>query len=85
VRLRGKVYELSASFASLLASVGLGNAGLSFHCLRHTFVSQQAESGTPQAVAMELTGHDSKQMNEHYTSVELSAMRAAVAKIPRLI
>jgi len=63
---------------------GLGSAqnGVSFHCLRHTAVTLLKEAGIPGAVVMELVGHDSKQMSEHYTHVGNEALKKATDAIP---
>src|SRR6516162_6323688 len=51
---------------------------LSFHCLRHTAVTLLKDACIPEAVVMELVGHDSKEMSKHYTHVGQDALvRAA--------
>jgi len=42
---------------------------LSFHCLRHTAVTLLKDAGIPEAVVMELVGHDSAQMSARCTHV----------------
>ena len=64
--------------------VGSGTGGLSFHCLRHTAVTLMKEAGIPEAVVMELVGHDSEQMSQHYTHVGAEALRKAAAALPKL-
>lgn len=59
-------------------------SSLSFHCLRHTAVSLLKDAGVPAAVVMELVGHDSVQMSEHYTHVGREALASAAMKMPRL-
>ena len=50
-----------------------------FHSLRHTYVSLQAESGTPQAVVQAIVGHGSPAMTSHYTHIgEEAAKQAAL-------
>ena len=44
------------------------NGDLSFHSLRHTAVTLLKEAGIPQAVVMELVGHDNEEMSQHYTA-----------------
>ena len=56
----------------------------SFHSLRHTAVTLLKEAGIPEAVVMELIGHDSKQMSAHYTSVGEPALEKAVAALPEV-
>ena len=58
--------------------------GLSFHALRHTAVSLLRDAGTPEAVVMELVGHDSKAMSAHYTHVGIEALAKAVAALPEI-
>lgn len=58
---------------------------LSFHSLRHTFVSMLKITGSGQAIARELAGHSSDAMSDHYTSVPLDALRKAVKKLPEVI
>lgn len=58
---------------------------LSFHSLRHTAVTMLKEAGIPAAVVMELIGHDSAQMSEHYTHVGQEAMRKAADAMPVLM
>jgi integrase len=64
--------------------IGSSQAGLSFHCLRHTAVSLLKEAGIPAATVMELVGHDSAQMSEHYTHVGRESMIKAAESFPEL-
>jgi integrase len=57
---------------------------LSFHSLRHGFVSCLANAGIPEEIRMALTGHTSREMGQHYTHRELALYRDAVAVLPRL-
>lgn len=57
---------------------------LSFHCLRHTAVTLLKEAGTPDAVVMEMIGHSSQQMSQHYTHVGKEALVKAAAALPNL-
>ncbi|MGB8355157.1 MAG: tyrosine-type recombinase/integrase [Chthoniobacteraceae bacterium] len=61
---------------------GSSTGGLSFHCLRHTAVSLMKDAGIPAAAVMELVGHDSEQMNEHYTHVGKEALEKATGSLP---
>jgi integrase len=58
--------------------------GLSFHALRHTAVSLLKDAGIPEAVVMELVGHESEAMSAHYTHVGTEALAKAVAALPRI-
>lgn len=59
-------------------------AQLSFHCLRHTAVTFLKEAGIPAAVVMELVGHDSLEMSDHYTHVGREALQKAADALPDL-
>jgi site-specific recombinase XerD len=50
--------------------------------LRHAAVSLLKDSGIPEAVVMELVGHNSKAMSAHYTHVGTEALEKAVAALP---
>jgi integrase len=58
--------------------------GLSFHAMRHTAVSLLRDAGIPEAVVMELVGHDSEAMSAHYTHVGIEALAKAVAALPEI-
>jgi integrase len=58
--------------------------GLSIHALRHTAVSLLKDAGIPEAVVMELVGHESKAMSAHYTHVGNEALAKAVAALPEI-
>ena len=58
--------------------------GLGFHALRHTAVSLLKDAGIPEAVVMELVGHDSEAMSAHYTHVGTEALAKAVAALPEI-
>lgn len=55
---------------------------VSFHCLRHTFVSLLKVSGGSQAVAKELAGHSSDAVSDLYTHVPEEALTKAIEKLP---
>jgi integrase len=63
---------------------GRSQSSLSFHSLRHGFVSAMANAGVAQELRQKLTGHASAEMNAIYTHHELEPLRAAVAAIPSL-
>jgi integrase len=69
-------------------STGKGRNGrrtsndLTFHSLRHTAVSLMKNAGIPEGVVMELIGHESKAMSDHYTHVGDEALQKAVAALP---
>jgi integrase len=57
---------------------------LSFHSLRHTAVSLLKDAGVPEAVVMEMVGHDSEQMSAHYTHVGREALEKAAEALPEI-
>jgi integrase len=63
---------------------GRSQSSLSFHSLRHGFVSAMANAGVSQEIRQKLTGHASPQMNAQYTHHELEALRTAVSVIPSI-
>jgi integrase len=58
--------------------------GISFHSLRHSFVSILKASGSTQGVARSLAGHSSDAMSDHYTSIPLETLKEAVARLPEV-
>lgn len=70
-------------FAEVLARAGVvAQAGerISFHCLRHTFVTRLAEAGVAQDVRMRLAGHTNAATSNLYTH-DLAASRDAIARL----
>jgi integrase len=59
--------------------------GLSFHCLRHTATSLLKTAGVSDAVARELTGHDSPAISAAYTNIDMEAKRRAVDRLPDVV
>lgn len=55
---------------------------ISFHSLRHTTTSLLKNAGVSPAITEEFVGHDSAEMNRHYTHIELDAMRRAAETLP---
>lgn len=72
-------------------SRGIGRSGkrtvtpISFHCLRHSFVSMLKLSGSGQAVAKELAGHGSDLISDAYTHVPEAVLIDAVNKLPAIM
>lgn len=56
-----------------------------YHSLRHSLVSILANSGTAQALTMELVGHGSPQIHRIYTHGDQSALNKAVNSMPSLL
>jgi integrase len=57
---------------------------VSFHCLRHTFVSLLKISGATQATAKELAGHSSDAMSDLYTHVPEAELNRAIKQLPTI-
>jgi integrase len=55
--------------------------GFRFHDLRHTAVTELAETGAADATLQALAGHLSHKMLEHYSHIRMEAKRAAVDQI----
>jgi integrase len=55
---------------------------LSFHSLRHTYVSQLANAGVAPDVRQLLTGHSDDKTHAVYTHTQLETLRQAVGKLP---
>jgi integrase len=57
---------------------------ISFHCLRHTFVSLLKISGASQSTAKELAGHSSDAMSDLYTHVDEATLTQAIKQLPKV-
>lgn len=57
---------------------------ISFHSLRHTATSLLKNAGISPAVVQDIIGHDSAEMNTHYTHIELNTKRKALDALPCL-
>ena len=88
--------RLSAEIQKIFAACGIetGEAiegrksravSVSFHSLRHTFVSLCANAGTPLSVVQAIAGHSDPKMTEHYFHESLAATRRAVATLPNVL
>jgi len=91
------ITNLSDQFATLLinagirekrSSAGQGKSGrrnmnaLTFHRLRHSFISALANAGVNQQVVKNIVGHASDRINDVYTHIGQDAMDRAVALLP---
>jgi site-specific recombinase XerD len=65
-------------------SAGRSFAKRYFHSLRHTFVSDLANSGSNPEIRRKLTGHKTASVHDLYTHFEHETFRAAVHAIPGL-
>lgn len=63
-------------------SSGRTTSSLSFHSLRHSFVSALANAGVAAELRQKLSGHADDRTHAGYTHHELDTLRAAVAKLP---
>ncbi len=57
-----------------------GVPGFRFHDLRHTYITNHAEMGTPLPVVQAQAGHLSKRMTEVYTHISQRSMQEAAAR-----
>jgi integrase len=57
---------------------------LSFHSLRHNFVTMLKERGASQMVARELVGHDSDAVNQLYTHTSPEFIRKSLKRLPEV-
>jgi site-specific recombinase XerC len=57
---------------------------LSFHSLRHSFVSQLASANVSEEQRMELTGHSTRDVHKLYTELKLEQLQKAIALLPTL-
>src|SRR5262249_50742055 len=63
---------------------GRSVSALTFHSLRHSFSSLLANAGIAEETRMALTGHTTREMQQHYTHRELSILRDAVNVLPSI-
>lgn len=79
-----KARGTDVTFAQILAAAKVGKASerdkLSFHCLRHTFVSWLARAGVAEDVRMRMAGHTNADTHAIYTHDDESA-RAAIDRL----
>lgn len=57
---------------------------VSFHALRHTCTSLLRDAGAPVGVAMELIGHCSRAVHEHYSHLGSDTLRRGISLLPSL-
>ena len=88
---------LSMAFKAIMAKAGIegeteeakGEAGrtrnaLSFHCLRHSFISGLANAGIGVEMRQALAGQSSAEVNMIYTHLEIAPLREAMKSLPGL-
>jgi integrase len=52
-----------------------------FHDMRHTTITELAESGAGDEVIQDIAGHVSRQMLKHYSHIRMEAKRRALESI----
>jgi integrase len=91
--------HLSRSFTRFMGRAGVtgelirkakGNSGhnlsgLTFHSLRHTFISAMANAGVSEELRMEIVGQATGAVHKIYTHHEAERLRAAITTIPSLL
>ncbi|HXC02349.1 MAG TPA: tyrosine-type recombinase/integrase [Opitutaceae bacterium] len=82
--LAGMANERSKDATGKGRSIRRAVSDISFHSLRHTATSMLKNAGVPEAVVMDIIGHDSEVISRHYTHIESKAKRAALRKLPDL-
>jgi integrase len=55
---------------------------VSFHCLRHSYVSTLAALGQSQQIVKALSGHSSDEINDLYTKLPAEVLKPAIALLP---
>jgi len=55
---------------------------VSFHCLRHSYVSTLAALGQSQQIVKALAGHSSDEINDLYTKLPAEVLKPAIALLP---
>lgn len=68
--------------AGVKARTDTGRIEVSFHSIRHCFVSMASSSGVPMDVIRQIVGHASTSMTEHYSHASVEALSKAVNAIP---
>jgi integrase len=94
----GGKHGLSGRFTTLMGKAGVkgkqvrerNQAGratqsLTFHSLRHSFVSALANAGVASDLRQKLAGHSDSRSHARYTHHEVANLKAAVAAIPPLL
>ena len=87
--LSGRVKRIFRSAGIETATAGQDGprkrALVSFHSLRHTFVSMSANAGVPLAVVQSIVGHATTDMTRHYYHESQGALVAAVTALPDVV
>lgn len=79
---RGYLSDLPSKFYADLIDRALGrDASLTFHGLRHTFITAMRAAGVPEDVRMALVGHERGNVHASYGEQPLSVLRDAVSAV----
>ncbi len=76
--------KITGETAKPKGKAGKTRNALSFHCLRHSFVSGLANAGVGVEMRQALAGHASAEMNLKYTHREIESLREAMKDFPGL-
>ncbi len=60
-------------------------SGLTFHSLRHTFISAMANAGVSEELRMEIAGQTTGAVHKIYTHHEAERLRSAITTIPSIL
>lgn len=58
---------------------------ISFHSFRYTATSYMKRAGIPEAVVMDIVGHESKAVSRHYTAMDDKSKREAMGKLDAVV
>jgi integrase len=58
---------------------------VTFHCLRHSYVSTLAALGQNQQIVKALVGHSSDEVNDLYTKIPAEVLKSTMALLPDII
>ena len=85
---------LSTQFAELMIKAGIDRqvqasqkrkfSAVSFHSLRHSYVSNLANAEVPAELRKELAGHTASEVHDRYTHRQIEPLRKAIQALPRL-
>jgi len=78
----GFTNNVKRSFTSARREAGLMD--VRFHDLRHTIITELAETSTPDMVIQSIAGHVTKKMLDRYSHIRLAAKRRALEAVEEL-
>jgi integrase len=76
--------KITGETAKPKGKAGKTRNALSFHCLRHSFISGLANAGIGVEMRQALAGHASAEVNMIYTHREIAPLREAMKSLPGL-